>query len=141
MRRRASAETLAALLGAVLLLLGLLGFVPGIITDHGELQFAGGGSHAKLFGLFRVSILHNLVHLMLGAAGIALASTRTGAQRFLAAAGLLLLGLWALGVAGGADWLPASSDDNWLHLALGTGAIALGYYAADEGTAGAPSFL
>ena len=140
MRRRASVETLAALLGAVLLLLGLLGFVPGITTNHGALHFAG-SSHAKLFGLFRVSILHNVVHLLAGAAGIALASTRAGAQRFLAGAGLLLLGLWALGVAGGAGWLPVSSDDNWLHLALGTGAIALGYIAADDGRAGAPSFL
>jgi Domain of unknown function (DUF4383) len=130
-RRRAHAETLAALVGAVLLLIGLLGFVPGVITDHGALRFAGDGSHAKLFGLFQVSVLHNLVHLVLGAAGIALASSRAGALRFLVAVGLALLGLWALGVAGGADWLPVNSDDNWLHLALGASALGLGYLADD----------
>jgi len=130
--RTASAQSLAALLGVTLVLLGLLGFVPGITADHGDLRFAGAGSHAKLFDLFRVSVLDNLVHLLLGAAGIALASTRAGARRFLAVAGLLLLGLWALGVAGGGGWLPLNSDDNWLHLALGTGAIGLGYVAAGE---------
>jgi hypothetical protein len=130
--RPASAHSLAALLGAALLLLGLLGFVPGITADHGALRFAGGGSHAKLFGLFQVSVIHNLVHLLPGSAGIALAASRTGARRFLTGAGLFLLVLWALGVAGGAGWLPVNSDDNWLHLALGTSAIALGYVAADE---------
>jgi len=58
--RAASAQSLAALLGAALLLLGLLGFVPGITADHGGLRFAGAGSHAKLFDLFRVSVLDNL---------------------------------------------------------------------------------
>jgi Domain of unknown function (DUF4383) len=118
-RRRASAQSLALLLGAALLLLGVLGFVPGIT------------SHAKVFGLFRVSVLHNLVHLVLGAAGIVVAAVTSGAQRYLAAAGLVLLALWTLGVVGWADWLPVNSDDNWLHLALGTGAIFC--YRAAEG--------
>jgi hypothetical protein len=34
--------------------------------------------------------------------------------------------LWLLGIVGGADWIPANSADNWLHLAFGLGMIGLG---------------
>ena len=139
MRGRVSAQSLAALVGAGFLLLGLLGFVPGITTDHHDLHFAGSGSDAQLFGLFGVSILHNLVHLLIGAAGIACSATPTSAVRFLYGVGLASLALWTLGVCGGAGWLPANSDDNWLHLVLGTGAIWFGYLGAADETAASPA--
>lgn len=34
---------------------------------------AGHESHAQLFGIFEVSVLHNIVHLLFGLAGLALA--------------------------------------------------------------------
>ena len=139
LRRRVSAQSLAALVGAAFLLLGLLGFVPGITTDHHDLNFAGSGSDAKLFGLFGVSVLHNLVHLVLGAAGIACSATQTSAVRFLYGVGIASLALWTLGVCGAAGWLPVNSDDNWLHLVLGTGAIWLGYVGATEAAAASPA--
>jgi hypothetical protein len=90
-------------------------------------------------------MLHNVVHLVVDAPGIALSTRRSSALRFLEAAGLASLGLPVLGVAGGLDWLPVNNDDNWLHLVLGTGAIALGYLAAPGAgavaVAGAPSRL
>ena len=135
MRGRVSAQSLAALVGAVFLLLGLLGFVPGVTTDHHDLHFAGSGSDAKLFGLFNVSILHNLLHLVLGAAGIACSATHRSAVRFLYGVGIASLTLWTLGVCGAADWLPVNSDDNWLHLVVGAGAIGLGYLATEAAAA------
>ena len=39
------------------------------------LRFAGHGSGAYLFGVFQVSVLHNLVHLAFGVAGLVLART------------------------------------------------------------------
>ena len=63
----------ALAVGAVFLPVGVLGFVPGITTNYDQLTFAGHHSDAALLGIFNVSVLHNLVHLAFGVAGIALA--------------------------------------------------------------------
>ena len=63
----------ALAVGAVFLPVGVLGFVPGITTNYDQLTFAGHHSVAALLGIFNVSVLHNLVHLAFGVAGIALA--------------------------------------------------------------------
>jgi hypothetical protein len=122
----------AALAGAVaFLLLGGLGLVPGVTTHYGELRFAG-GSHAQLFGVFRVSILLELVHLAIGAAGVALARTTAGARAFLAGGGTASLVLWLLGATALGGWLPVGYADNWLHLALGVALLGLGILATRE---------
>jgi len=54
------------------LLIGVLGFVPGVTSDYGAMEFAGHESGALLLGLFQVSILHNIVHLLYGVAGLVL---------------------------------------------------------------------
>jgi len=59
----------AAAVGAVFLLVGILGFVPGITTGFGDMKFAGHESGAELLGIFQVSVLHNIVHLLFGVAG------------------------------------------------------------------------
>lgn len=52
--------------GAVFLLVGVLGFIPGITSNYDTLRFAGHGSAALLLGIFQVSVLHNIVHLLFG---------------------------------------------------------------------------
>ena len=66
-------QAAAALVGVAFLLVGVLGFIPGITADSGSMEAAGHESHAELLGIFQVSVLHNVVHLLFGAAGIALA--------------------------------------------------------------------
>jgi hypothetical protein len=134
MRARTSVQSLAALVGVVFLLVGVLGFIPGITTHYGALGFAGHDSGAKLLGVFQVSILHNIVHLLFGVVGLALAKTADGARNFLVGGGTVYLALWVLGVVGGGDWIPVNTADNWLHFALGIGMIALGFVAS-RGTA------
>ena len=56
------------------LLVGIAGFIPGITT--GTLTFAGPMSGAKLLGVFQVSVLHNLVHLLYGLVGVVAAANR-----------------------------------------------------------------
>jgi len=116
--------------GGAFLLVGVLGFVPGITAHYGELSFAGHGSGAKLLGIFQVSILHNLVHLLFGIAGIALARTADGARNFLIGGGTIYLVLWLIGAVGAGGWIPSNSADNWLHLVLGVGMITLGVVAS-----------
>ena len=71
--------TVARLFAIVFLVVGILGFIPGIMTDAPG-DFAGEESEAELFGIFSVSILHNLVHLLFGIVGLALARTWEGAD-------------------------------------------------------------
>ncbi|WP_431977274.1 DUF4383 domain-containing protein [Micromonospora haikouensis] len=127
---RAPVRRAAATVGVVFLLVGLLGFVPGITTGFGDLRFAGHGSGAKLLGVFQVSVLHNAVHLAFGLAGLALSRTWDGARTFLIGGGAIYLVLWLYGLVvdhgSGANFIPVNDADNWLHLVLGAGMIALG---------------
>jgi Domain of unknown function (DUF4383) len=66
MRDRTPVQSVAALVGVVFVLVGVIGFIPGITTQYHDLSFAGHDSGAKLLGIFQVSILHNLVHLLFG---------------------------------------------------------------------------
>ncbi len=119
-------QTAARVVGAAFLLVGIAGFVPGITTNlYDGLDFAGDGSEAELLGVFRVSVLHNIVHLLFGA-GLFVAATPAGARNYLVAAGSAYLALFVLGILGGADWIPADNADDWLHLVLGSALLGGG---------------
>jgi hypothetical protein len=118
------------LAGLVLLVLGAVGFVPGI-TAHGEaLRFTGTDSAAALFGLFAVSGLHNFVHLLTGAAAVFCARAPRPARRFLILGGGLYLGFCLCGLLNGylpTDVIaPVNAADDWLNLGLGTAMVVTG---------------
>ncbi len=120
----------AAIVGVVFLLVGVLGFIPGITTNFGDLLFAGHNSDARLFGLFQVSILHNIVHLLFGIAGLAMARTAAQACTYLVLGGAIYLVLFVYGLIVGqesaANFVPVKIADDFLHLILGIGMIGLG---------------
>ena len=120
----------ALAVGAVFLLVGILGFIPGVTTNYDQLAGAGHESEALLLGIFQVSILHNIVHLLFGAAGIALARSIAGARNYLIWGGAIYLVLWLYGMfidhESTANFVPLNTADNWLHFILGIGMIALG---------------
>ena len=124
---RTPVQDAARVAGVVFLLVGLAGFVPGL-TDrlYDGLEFAGDDGDAELFGIFAVSVLHNIVHGLFGLAGLALAATPSGARTFLVGGGALYLALALLGFVGGGRWLPANRADDWLHVALGLAMIGVG---------------
>jgi hypothetical protein len=129
----------AAAVGAVFLLVGILGFVPGITSNYGSMTFAGHESGAELLGIFEVSILHNLVHVLFGVAGLAMARTWSGARSFLIGGGAIYLVLWLYGVlidlGSSSNFVPVNDADNWLHLVLGLAMVALGLLLARSATA------
>jgi hypothetical protein len=125
---RSAIQSLASWAGTAFVVLGILGFVPGV-TDHYEaLKFAGHRSGAQLFGVFDTSTLLNLVYVVLGIGGTWLARTRSGARAYLFGAGTLLLALWVFGLSVGrgdrANFVPVDSADAWLHFGLGLGLVA-----------------
>jgi uncharacterized protein DUF4383 len=138
MTERTQGQQLGWLLGIVFILVGVLGFIPGITTHYDDLSFAGHDSGAKLLGIFQVSILQNIVHLLFGAAGLVLAKTADGARTYLVGGGIVYLALWIYGLVidkdGDANFVPLNTADDWLHLALGVTMVGLGF-ALTRGTA------
>ncbi len=127
---RTDIQKAALAVGAVFLLVGILGFIPGITTDYDEMSFAGHESMAKLLGIFQVSILHNIVHVLFGIAGIAMARQARTSYLYLVGGGVIYLVLWLYGLVvdkdSDANFVPVNNADNWLHFLLGVGMIALG---------------
>ena len=128
--RRSPVQVAALLVGVVFLLVGVLGFIPGVTTNFDQLTFAGHESEAALLGIFNVSILHNIVHLLFGVAGILMARTFSAARTYLIVGGFIYLALFLYGILidqnSAANFVPVNSADNYLHLGLGIGMIAAG---------------
>ena len=130
-RERSLVQDAARIVGAVFLLVGILGFIPGI-TEDAPGDFAGENSPGSLLGVFQTSIRHNLVHLLIGVAGLVLSRTWEGARNFLIGGGIAYLVLWLLGLVGAMSWLPQDDADDWLHFGLGVGMVALGFLTSRD---------
>jgi Domain of unknown function (DUF4383) len=123
----------AIAVGVTFLVVGVLGFIPGVTTHYkgtGGMGFSGLNSHAELFGLFRVSVLHNGLHMLLGLVGVLSAMKAESARLYLIAGGLIYLVLSIYGFvidnASSANFVPINTADNWLHLVLAVGMVVLG---------------
>jgi hypothetical protein len=136
MTNRSLAQTLALLFGVAALGAGVLGFIPGITTNLGDIKFAGKDSPAELLGIFQVSILHNIVHLLFGIAGIALSRTTANARMYLLYAGVLYVVLFVYGFLADADadanFVPINNADDWLHLVLAAGLLGSWFISRSE---------
>jgi hypothetical protein len=137
---RTSAQIAATVFGVIFLVIGVLGFIPGITANYSALYFAGYGSEAVLLGLFQVSILHNVVHMLLGFAGLWMARSNSSARTYLIGAGVLYLLLFIYGLIiplnSDANFVPLNWADNWLHLALAVVMIILGFVLGSDRSRG-----
>lgn len=117
-------------MGVVFLLVGILGFIPGITTNFDQLMFAGNDSGALLLGVFQVSVLHNFVHLLFGIVGVAVARTAGASRNYLIWGGVVYFVLWLYGLLvpeeSTANFVPLNNADDWLHLVLAIAMVALG---------------
>jgi len=130
MKKLVTAESLAGLVGLGLVILGVIGFIPGLVQHYGELRWWKNGSGAQLFGVFQTSILHNLVYLGFGAVGLLAAKTAVTARTYLSGGGILsfTLGIYGLLIdrLGNSNVVPVDRADDWLHIGLGVAMIYAG---------------
>jgi hypothetical protein len=100
----------AAVFGVVYLAAGIAGFFLA----------------SPIFGLFEVNVLHNIVHLVLGAIllwGMMNTASAVLANRWVGVV-LLVLGVLGIFVTNPLNLVPIGDKDVWLH--LGSGIILLG---------------
>ena len=130
----------AMVMGVAFLLIGVLGFVPPLLTHpahagHGE-PLRVTAFDGYLLGLFHVNVLHSLVHVLFGVMGIVMArsfdSARLYARIVAVAYGLLaVMGLVpALNTVFG--FIPIHGHDVWLHALIAAAAAYFGFAPADR---------
>jgi hypothetical protein len=143
----ASGKTMAApsparlyctLVGGAVAIAGVIGFFysSGFETGTGAVR----GESSDAFGILAVNGWHNLLHLALGLAGLAAATSTFAARTYCLAVGLayVLLAIWGFGFDDDGvilGLLPLNDADNALHLILGL--TGLGAGAATPAVAGA----
>ncbi|HUQ00787.1 MAG TPA: DUF4383 domain-containing protein [Aeromicrobium sp.] len=125
---RSPIQLAATLVGLAFLLAGIGGFIPGVTTHAGDIALYGHESPAMLLGIFQVSVLHNIIHLVFGVAGLVMA--RSAPKNYLVGGGIIYLVVWLYGLLihpmSTLNFVPLDDADNWLHLTLGAAMVLLG---------------
>lgn len=115
-------RTAALAFGIVFLVVGIVGFIPGITTDTDRLGVFGDVA-ARLLGLFGVNWLENLTHVLFGIAGFAVSRRADHARAYFVGSGVIYVLLFVYGMvidlSGPANFLGVNDAGNWLHLAIG----------------------
>ena len=129
----------ALILGIAFLAIGVLGFVPPLVTHPAGHEFhdALNMQHGYLLGLFPVNLTHNAVHLLFGVWGV-LAYSKWEAARMYARSVAIIYGL--LVIVGlmpspiNTVWgiVPVHGHDVWLHGAIALVSAYFGWIAHHE---------
>jgi Domain of unknown function (DUF4383) len=109
------ARLYATLVGALLLVLGIVGFFY-------TASFGGAGSVEEALGVLRVNAWLNLLYVVVGAIGLLLAGAASRSYSLAAGALFSVLAIWGWTIGSGdlvLGFLPAGGSDETLHLVLG----------------------
>ena len=127
---RTPAQWYTLIFGAVLLLVGIVGFAADAGFDTGT-----GIDGDKLLGIFEVNGIHNLVHIASGALLLALSPKRATARLGAIGFGVVYLLVTIIGFIQGDNvvgLIPVNSADNFLHLAISVLGIAAGLMSSGD---------
>jgi hypothetical protein len=115
------AQRLAQIFGWGFILVGIAGFFASGLSMTADHMLA-----PKLLGIFPVNLVHNLVHLLFGAWGVASSRSLGATRAYLGGAGVIYLVLAALGYVApnGFGLVPLGGADIALHLFLGLALLA-----------------
>ncbi|WP_432496292.1 DUF4383 domain-containing protein [Kineococcus auxinigenes] len=111
----------AQITGVVLMVLGVLGLIPGITTNYDQMGFFRSG--AELFGVFTVCVLTSVGLFLFGVTVLAFSGSVRQAHKnvILHALALIAMGITGAGLVVNSPHalLPTDIESNWLYLALG----------------------
>ena len=124
----------AMVLGAVYIVVGILGFVRPLLTAPADAPpLAVDQAYGYLFGLFPVNILHNLVHLGVGVWGVLVARTLAAARTYAVSLAVIFGVLTVMGFIPRLNtvfgFIPLFGHDIWLHALT---AIVAAYFGFRE---------
>jgi hypothetical protein len=134
--------------GIVFLLVGIAGFIPGLVAPPrvvGPEELAVDEGFGRLFGLFPINVLHNLVHVAFGVWGLAAYRTFSASRLYARAVAVIYAILAVMGVIPGLNTLfglvPLYGHDVWLHIVLAVVAAYFGWASVrtDEDRVTAPT--
>ena len=125
--------------GIVFVLVGILGFIPGITPMMGDSSgLRVTSSNGMLLGLFHVNLLHNIVHILLGLWGLASAGSHGAAVGYARGITYVYGILAVLGLIPATNTLfglvPIGGADVGLHIVLAIVAAYFGWGVRDRGT-------
>lgn len=112
-------KKLSLVFGIVFLAIGILGFVPGVTNDQD-----------MLLGIFKVGVLHNLVHILSGVAALIAAKSEDYAQLYFRVFGSVYALVAIIGFIQGNTVLglfDINMADNWLHTVLAVAILGIGF--------------
>ena len=116
------ARLYATVVGAVLTILGIIGFFYSG-------SFGSPGTVDEVFGIFAVNGWDNVLHLATGLLGLAAAGYAARTYALAMGLGYLVVAIWGFIVGTGDSILsivPVNAEDNVLHLLLGLVGLAAG---------------
>lgn len=122
----------ALLMGIGFLLIGILGFVPGLLTEPtGDERLLVEAGHGLLFGLFPVNVLHNVVHLAFGVWGVVVWRTFGASRVYARSVAIIYAVLAVMGLIPVLrttfGLIPVHGNDIWLHAVIALVAAYFGY--------------
>jgi hypothetical protein len=126
MEGRSPAQVYALVIGATLVVAGIIGFFYSASFSTGD-----GTERDAVLGILDVNGWHNLVHIATGGIGLAVAASYGGARGYAIGLGAVYLLVAALGfIAGDGDeifnLIPVNTEDNVLHLLIGIAGVGAG---------------
>lgn len=125
----------AAIVSALFFLaIGFAGFFPGVTLNFNNIEM-GYGSEAMVLGIFQVSVLHNVIHLILGFFGLASTRWSHASRRYLRIAGGVAAVLFLFGLLvdpnSMANFVPLNAVDTWTYLVLAIALIGLSFLSGE----------
>ena len=123
----------ALIYGVVFLLVGIAGFIPGLVAPVGGPAEHAAATSGHLFGLFPINALHNLVHIAFGVGGIAAYRSFSNARLYARVVAIAYAALMVFGLIPGLNTLfglvPLYGHDVWLHAVLAAVAAYFGFFS------------
>jgi hypothetical protein len=131
-------RTFALLYGVVFALVGIAGFIPGLVTPHDavEHELAVNQGAGDLLGLFPVNLLHNLVHLAFGVWGLLVYRSTDASITYARSVAVIYALFTIMGFVPRLDTVfglvPLHGNDIWLHALLAAVAAYFGFVRHTE---------